>query len=172
PRVRTAAKVLAMVGVLGAKYVICQPSEPDCAHAVREANDGLAVIVCEREYTLTNDPATGAKLANALRRSGQREAASALANTLLATSARSDALQVLGRIEFRAGLLDAGRTKLESARELHVAENRPEALAVDDYEIASTFRLQKRFAEALRALDACITESRQAKDQVMEGYCH
>jgi tetratricopeptide (TPR) repeat protein len=172
PRVRTAAKLLAMVGVLGAKYVICQPGDPDCAHAVREGNDGLAVIVCEREYRSTQDPATGAKLANALRRTGRREAASALANTLLATSARSDALQVLGRIESREGLLDAGRRKLESARELHVAENRPEALAVDDHEIASTFRLQKRFAEALRALDACITESRQANDRVMEGYCH
>lgn len=161
-----------MVGLLGAKYVICQPSEPDCAHAVRESNDGLAVIVCEREYTYTQDPATGAKLANALRRSGQRQAASALANSLLATSARSDALQVLGRIDVYEDRLDAGRTKLQTARDLHAAENRPEAMAVDDQVISTIFREQKRFAEALRALDACITESRQAKDQIVEGYCH
>lgn len=161
-----------MVGLLGAKYVICQPGEPDCAHAVREGNDGLAVIVCEREYTRTQDPATGAKLANALRRSGQRQAASALANTLLATSARSDALQVLGKIDVSERHFEAGRAKLESARELHVVEHRPAALAADDQALAGIFMEQKQFAEALRTLDTCITEAREARDGVGEGYCH
>jgi len=172
PWARAAAKALALVGVLSMKFVICEPREPDCRHAVRDSNDGLAVIVCEREYTRSQDPAIGALLANSLRRSGKRQAASALANSLLATAARSDALQVLGKIDVSEQRLEAGRTKLENARQLHVAEQRPEALALDDQALASIFWANKQFAEALRALDACITESRAAKDRIVEGYCH
>jgi tetratricopeptide (TPR) repeat protein len=161
-----------MVGVLGAKYVTCQPADPDCQSAVHDSNDGLAVVVCEREYARTQDPATGVRLANALRRTGKLQVASALANSLVATSAGADALQVLGRIDVSENRLDAGRVKLERAREIHVAEHRPGPIANDDQALASLFRSQKRFAEALRALDACITESREARDQVLEGYCH
>src|SRR4051812_24663068 len=117
PRMRAALKALALVGMLSAKYVTCEPSEPDCRHAYRDGQDGLAVIVCEREYTRTLDPATGVLLAKALRRCNKLEEASALANTLLATSARSDVLQILGKIDIQEHRLDAGRTKLENARQ-------------------------------------------------------
>jgi tetratricopeptide (TPR) repeat protein len=169
---RAVTKALALLCVLGAKYLTCQPEELDCEHAVRDANDGLAVIACEREYIRTQDPAIGAKLANSLRRSGKLQAASALANNLIATSARSDALQVLGKIDTTEERLDAGRSKLENARELHVAEGRPAAIAVDDQALSKIFTIQKRFVEALRALDTCITESREANDRILEGYCH
>jgi len=172
PWARAAAKALALVGVLSMKFVSCEPREPDCRHAVRDSNDGLAVIVCEREYTRTQDPAIGALLANSLRRSGKLQEASALANTLTATSARADALQVLGKIDVTEERLEAGRTKLENARQLHVAEKRPDQLAVDDQALAGISRAKKHFAESLRALDACITESREAKDAILEGYCH
>ena len=171
PWARTAAKALALVGVLSMKFVSCEPRDPDCRHAVRDSNDGLAVIVCEREYTRTQDPAIGALLANALRRTGKRQEASALANSLLATSAQSDALQVLGRIAYSERRLEDGLTMLENARRLHVTEARPDRLAVDDQVLASIFWAQKRFAEALRAVDTCITESQEAKDPVMEAYC-
>ncbi len=172
PWARAAAKALALVGVLSMKFVSCEPREPDCRHAVRETNDGLAVIVCEREYRRTYDPAIGALLANSLRRSGNRREASALANTLLATSAQSDALQVLGKIDYSEKRFEAGLETLEKARRLHVTEKRPQALAVDDQALAAIFWAQKRFDEALRALDTCITESRDANDRVLEAYCH
>lgn len=172
PRIRAALKALALVAMLSAKFVLCEAPDPDCRHAVRDGNDGLAVIVCEREYTRTQVPETGALLANALRRSGRPQEAAALANVLLATSARADALQVLGKIDLYAHRLDAGQAKLESARALHVAQNRPRELAVDDQALAALFNERKQFAEALRALDTCITESRTANDQILEGYCH
>lgn len=172
PRMRAALKALALVGMLSAKYVICEAPEPDCRHAVRDSNDGLAVIVCEREYTRTQDPATGALLAHMLRRSGKLQAASALANSLLATSAQSDAFQVLGKIAISEHRLDDGRTALERARELHVIEGRADLLAGDDQALVTIFWERKQFTEALRALDTCITESRQAHDRMLEGYCH
>jgi tetratricopeptide (TPR) repeat protein len=172
PWAGAAVKVLALVGVLGVKYVSCDPTELDCRHASREGNDGLAVIVCEREYARTQDPAIGVTLANALRRSGKRQAAAALANNLTATAARSDALQVLGKIDLSENRVADARRKLEAAHALHATEGRPDQLALDDQALAGIFRGQKQYAEALRALDACITEARAATDRLVEGYCH
>jgi tetratricopeptide (TPR) repeat protein len=169
---RTVASTIVLVGVLGAKYEACVRGELDCRHAVRDANDGLAVLVCEREYARTSDPWIGAKLANSLRRSGDPAAASAIANGLLATSARADALQVLGKIAVSQNRLEAGRAELENARALHVGEARPDQVAVDDQALAGIFVRQKQFAEALRALDACIAEAHLAQDGIVEGYCH
>jgi tetratricopeptide (TPR) repeat protein len=171
-RARIASKVLALVSLLGAKYVTCQPGELDCEHAVLESDASVGVLVCRQEYTRTGDPATGARLANSLRRSRNFSDASAIANNLLATPARSDALQVLGKIAVSEHRIEAGRAALEAARELHVAERRPREIAADDQALAGVFRNQKRFAEALRALDSCITESQGAGDRVLEGYCH
>src|SRR5512140_893496 len=172
PRMRAALKAVALVAMLSAKFVTCEAPDPDCRHAFRDGQDGLAVIVCEREYTRTQAPATGVLLAKALPRSNKLEEASALANTLLATSARSDAFQILGKIDIHEHRLDAGRTKLESARQLHVAENRPGDVAVDDQALETIFLERKQFTEALRALDTCITESRAANDRILEAYCH
>jgi tetratricopeptide (TPR) repeat protein len=169
--VQAAARVAFFVAILGAKYVACLQPEPDCSHAVRDANDGLAVVACEREYTQTRNPSIGARLANSLRRSGNLQAAAAIANGLLATPARSDAMQVLGKIAVTQNRIEDGRVSLEHARELHVAEGRPDQLAIDDQALAGIFARQKQFAEALRALDSCISESRTAKDRVVEGYC-
>jgi tetratricopeptide (TPR) repeat protein len=169
---RTVASAVVLVGVLGAKYEACVRGELDCRHAVRDANDGLAVLVCEREYARTSDPWIGAKLANSLRRSGDLPGAAAIANGLLATPARADALQVLGKIAVSQNRLDAGRAELENARALHLAEARPDQVAVDDQALAGIFTRQKQFAEALRALDACIVEARVAQDGIVEGYCH
>jgi tetratricopeptide (TPR) repeat protein len=172
-RLRTAVKAVALVCVLGAKYATCLRDDAlDCARAVRDGNDGLAAVVCEREYAQTRVPATGARLANALRRGGNLQGATAISTDLLATTARADAMQILGKIAFTQNRLDAGRTSLENARALHLAESRPDQVAVDDQALAGIFVRQNQFAEALRALDACILESRQAADTVIEGYCH
>src|SRR5262245_38480293 len=98
-RARIASKVLVLVSsILGLKYVICTPGAVDCEHTARSNNLNHALLVCRDEYLATQAPATGARLANILRRSRNFATARALANNLLATSARSDALQVLGKI--------------------------------------------------------------------------
>jgi len=169
---RALARAALLVGVLGAKYVTCTPDELDCLRATRATNDGLAAVICEREYARTQEPATGARLANVLRRSGKPEAAEALANALLATSARADALTVLGKIALDKGSLGEALDRLQVARALHFAELQIGKVATDDQALAGIFRSQKRFAEALRALNDCVIEAAQAKDRLIEGYCH
>lgn len=168
----SAWKALALVAVLGTKFVVCKEPERTCKMVEQEENDGLAALVCQREYTRTKDPATGVRLANALRRSGDLQGAAAVANGLLATSAQSDALQVLGRIATSQGSLDEARSLLERARSLHQAEHRHGALAIDEQSLATILIHQNRFADALRKLDACLAEAREARDRIIEGYCH
>jgi tetratricopeptide (TPR) repeat protein len=169
---RSMLKIAGLVAVLGGKFVVCQTTEIDCRTAARELSTGVAVTVCQAEYARTGEPASGAYLAQVLRRAGNTEAAAALANDLLATSARADALQTLGRIAVSENRHDAAIATLERARQLHLAERRYDQLAIDDQTLAGIFTRQKRFADALRALEDCITEGREARDAVSEGYCH
>jgi tetratricopeptide (TPR) repeat protein len=166
------ARAALLISVLGAKYVTCVSGDMDCLHAMRAGDDGLAVVVCEREYAETRDAATGASLASALRRSGKTDAAEALANTLLATSARADAFTVLGRISLNKGRLDEALDRLRTARGLHYAAQQQDRVAGDDQAIAGIFWGQQRFTEALRTLDDCVVEARQGMDRRIEGYCH
>lgn len=166
------ARAALLVAVLGAKYVTCVADDMDCLRATRATDDGIAALVCEREYAQTRDAATGARLANVLRRANKTEAAEALANTLLATPARADALTVLGKISLTKGRLDEALDRLQAARGLHFAALQLDRVAGDDQGIAGIFRRQKRFSEALRALYDCIVEARQGTDRVIEGYCH
>jgi tetratricopeptide (TPR) repeat protein len=164
------APILFLVGALVLKYRVLAPE--DCEHAALGNDINRALVVCREEYLATNDPWTGARLANIWRRSRNFTDAQALATNLLATPARSDALQVLGKIDVSEHRNDKGRAELETARELHVAERRHRAIAADDQALAGILRDEKRYAEALRSLDTCITESREAEDRVVEGYCH
>jgi tetratricopeptide (TPR) repeat protein len=167
---RIAPKILALFGMLSLRY---QVSLPESCERTAQSNDiNRALVVCREEYLATNDPRTGAQLANVLRRSRNFADAQALATNLLATPARSDAFQVLGKIDVSQGRAEQAQAKLETARVLHVAERRYREIAIDDQALAGIHRGEKRFAEALRSLDACITESREAEAGVIEGYCH
>ncbi len=163
----------ALIVGAAAFFLVGKYWQRDCDLAIREIEDVVAARgVCEREYARTQDPGTGAKLASLLERTEKFHEASELANSLLATSARGDALQVLGKLANKEQRLDEGRMLLETARALHVAEHRPKETAVDDQALSSIFRTRKQFAEALRAIDSCITKSREVNDRVLEGYCH
>ncbi|HET9626697.1 MAG TPA: hypothetical protein VFP84_35285, partial [Kofleriaceae bacterium] len=146
--------------------------EPDCAHALLDTNDGIAVVVCEREYIATGDPTTGVTFANALRRSGDLTGATAIASPLVTTSARADALLVLGRIAAVQGRFDDARPLLRAARAAHLAGGATAELARDDQALADVAYRQNQLSDALRALDACLVEAAAAGDAVVEGYCH
>jgi CHAT domain-containing protein len=169
---RRAGKTLLLMAALGVEYTTCERTELDCAHAVMDATDGVAAIVCEREYASTNDPRTGARLANALRRSGDLIGAQAIANGLLVTPARGDAMQILAKIAVSQHRLEDGRKLLEIAREIHAAQGSTTQLARDDQALGDIHYRQDHYADALRVFDTCIAESRQTEDRVIEGYCH
>jgi tetratricopeptide (TPR) repeat protein len=164
--------VVAVVAALGVKLLVFRAHDPDCRTAAHTMTDAVAVRMCEREYLRTGDPAAGALLADAQRRSGNRAVASAIANGLLVTSARANAFRVLGKIAVDEGRLDAAMSMLEVARDLHRAQTQRGELARDDQAIAGILLERFQYAPALRTLDECITEARAGEDRVMEGYCH
>lgn len=167
---RIAPKILALLGLLSLRYKV--GVQADCEHAALSNNLNSALLVCREEYLTTNDPQTGARLAYVLMRSGNLADARALATNQLATPAKSDALQVLGNVDLAEHRYERAQAQFEKARELHVTERRHRQIASDDYALAGVHRAQKQFAGALRALDTCASESREAEDRVMEGYCH
>ncbi len=101
-----------------------------------EAASGLSITLalesCEREFLQGDDPLTGARLAEAHRIAGDRAIAGAIANGLLVTTARADALWVLGAIALEDGRLEVAASALRLARDLHRADGRPEEAARDD----------------------------------------
>src|SRR5689334_25321040 len=62
--------VLVLAGILLITLVLRKPTERDCAAVSRDPTvpDGVTVGICKREYERTRLPATGSRLANALRR--------------------------------------------------------------------------------------------------------
>jgi tetratricopeptide (TPR) repeat protein len=162
----------ALVAGLAATLLIYRHRAPDCRAAARAATDAIAVSVCEREFEGTGDPAVGVLLADAQRRLGNMNVASAIASGLLATPHRADALQILGKIAVAQARFDAASDALERARELHRAADQRAELARDDQALAGVLTKREQYAEALRILDECIGEARAGGDQGIEGYCH
>lgn len=142
--------------------------EDDCAAAVHHGRTDAAQV-CQLEYRRTQDPTTGVHLAEALNKEGDRANAKRFASQLLTTPARSDALQLLGWIALVETRLDDAVTALETARQLHRAQDRSRELAIDDAMLASVRTQRSLFVEALRLLDECITF---ADDASTKFYCH
>jgi tetratricopeptide (TPR) repeat protein len=174
---RVVHRLVAGVAVVGALLAFqawrpgSRAPQAACEDAAHNAEVDVAVLICKRAYAETADPITGVRLANLLRRSHLLDEASALTRQQLATSAHANAVQVLGKIAIERHGAELGQDLLFLARVLHVIERDRRELAVDDQAIAGTFLARKQFAEALRALDNCISEARRAGDPVVEGYC-
>jgi tetratricopeptide (TPR) repeat protein len=164
---------LLLIGaVTGGWLYLHRTTRPDCEAASRTEPYGTIVVICQEEYERTREPATGARLADALRRSGNRAAAGGLANELLATEARSDAFWILGEIASTEKQWDRAIDLLQEARKLHRAEQRHVSVARDALSLAKLHSNSNRLAEALYAADECITESRAGSDREVEGLCH
>jgi hypothetical protein len=119
----------AIAAVIAIKLLVPPARELDCRTAAAQASADDTIAACERAYLRTADPDTGARLAEAQRRVGHRAVAGAIANGLLVTSARADALRVLGTIAASEGRIEAARIALENARAIDRA--RPHNAHVD-----------------------------------------
>ena len=176
PRRWVRRTIIALVGlvviVVGVVIVRRWNSDLDCQTATRTAPDGVAVTVCQREYEGTKDPVAGKFLADALRRSGNLDAAQAIANDLLGTSVRGEALQVLGKIATTQNRIDDAIRQLQEARRLHRVQGNHIELARDDQALVRILEDQEQYAEALQTIDEGISEARAGKDERTEGYCH
>lgn len=164
------ARVLVLVGVLGAMYVMCTPTELDCETARHTA--AVAVVVCQREYERTRSPRAGMRLAVSLQRSGNGVAARAVASELLIyDEVRADALQLLGEIAGGEGRTDEGIELVEQARALHRAANQRADLAWDNQILAGLQLKRSDFAGALHTLEECIDTAGDVDDRTLEVYC-
>ncbi|HWO25647.1 MAG TPA: CHAT domain-containing protein [Kofleriaceae bacterium] len=163
---------LSIGAVAGVWLYLHRTKRLNCEAASRTEPFGTVGLICQEEYERTRDPATGARLADAIRRSGNRAAASALANELLATEARSDAFWILGEIASSEKQWDRAADLLQEARKLHRDEKRHVAVARDALALGRIHKENNRLAEALYAVDECITEARTGADREVEGLCH
>lgn len=172
-RLAIPAGLLAAVTAAALVRYLPRTGRLDCATAAARAEPpSVIVLSCQEEYERTHDPATGVHLATALRRSGNRAAATAIASELLATEARSDAFWILGEIARYEEQLDRALDLLQEARKLHRAEQRHVAVARDALALAGIHGVTRRLAEALYAVDECIAESQAGGDKAVEGLCH
>src|SRR5882757_4538404 len=163
---------IALVTVLGMKFVVCRSADLDCETAVSGSNDAIAVMVCEREYLNTGDPKAGALLAEAQLRSGNHAVASAIANGLVVTSARGIALRVLGKIATAEERFEIAEADLRRAQIIHRAEHDAHDLARDDVALIATQGYLYHYAEALRTAADCLSDAAAAHEILMEFYCH
>jgi len=143
-----------------------------CEEAALKVTHALAVTICQAEYERTRSPSTGAQLANSYFLAGNQTAAAALANELLVTDARADALYILGMIATTQRRLDAAATTLEEARRLHRDRGQRSKVAKDALAMAKVHAQRAQYVEALRAFDECTSEAHGAPDTLTEGYCH
>lgn len=162
---------LALALALLAKLQVCQQSqeERDCRRAAKEASNAVAVLICQAEYARERDPQVGAILATVLRRSGDWQGATKLANELLDTPARADALWVLGRVARDHNRYDEAKQYIEDAAKLHLHQQQWGPAAKDYYSLASVRNLQGDFAKAIFAITQSLRYARLANDREQEG---
>lgn len=161
--------VLSMTGVLAAMRLRSSP-ESDCMTA-SSGPIGVAVMICQREYERTRMPATGVRLADLLRRSGNLDAARALAHDLLDTDARGDAMQVLGKVSDSLHRSEEAVRYLQDARQIHRARGEHVGVARDDQALARIYEVQEEYVNALQTLDECFSEAQAGGDTRIEGFC-
>jgi len=160
PRITRWVAWLASIAVLGA-LLVDRATQVNCASR-RATTIGSALSICQREYQETKDPTIGVWLAEALRQLNELAAAEALANELLATPSRADALRVLGSIANDRGHYEDAVAALERARAMHHSEHKPAGIARDNQMLAKVQIEHSRYAEALQALDDCLVATDDA----------
>jgi tetratricopeptide (TPR) repeat protein/predicted Ser/Thr protein kinase len=140
-----------------------------CAELARQANHATTILVCKDEYARSNDPKIGLELANALRRTGKLQDAAILANALLATPVRSDALRTLGKIAADDGRRDDAARSLRLASQVHREQQRWADSAAD---LQSLTGVLNDFVDQLVVLDQAVADAHRGGDARLEAFCH
>jgi tetratricopeptide (TPR) repeat protein len=141
---------------------------PSCREAVRGGNDAVTILVCKDEYTRTADPRVGVDLANALRRAGQLDQATAVASQLLATPVKADALYTLGKIAADEDRPADAERSLRLAGELHRGQERWADAATD---LLALVGVSSDVVDRLAGLDQAMIDAHRGGDARIEAYC-
>ncbi len=139
-----------------------------CAETARQHNDAATILVCKDEYTRSNDPEAGLELVNALRRNGKLQDAAIVANALLVTPVRSDALRMLGKIAAREGRRNDAERSFRLASQLHREQQRWADSAADLQALAG---VSNDFVDQLVVLDQAAADAHRGGDTRLEAFC-
>jgi len=163
---------LALALALLAKLQVCQHSrdERDCRRTAKEASNAVAVLVCRAEYERERDPQVGAILAEGLRRNGDWQGATAMANELLAGPARADALWVLGRVAVAHRRFVDGQRLLQAATSLYEKKQEWGKAAQCSFVLGGALKSYGKHSEALLNMEKSLRYARLAGDQELEGF--
>jgi tetratricopeptide (TPR) repeat protein len=144
----------------------------DCQEAVRRSGSGGAVeAACREQYFSQRDPEDGLALARALLRRGELRGTAAVAQGLLLTPARADALGVLSAVAQLEGRFDEAQRALGQAAELHAQLERRREAAVELLERGRRWLARGLRRAAAQDFARAAALARQAGDAALEGEC-
>lgn len=167
-----AAAVIALGGGLATRRFL-GAKQQTCREIVDKAlGEDLAVIACQREYDRTKDPSTGALLANALYDVENDAAAKLVAQELLETKARPDALYVLASLADEHNQHAEARSLFEQAEKIYVAAGDWEKAAKNILAWTKVTMEEGQYVAALEQLDRCMHMARKAGSKTLLSKCH
>jgi tetratricopeptide (TPR) repeat protein len=162
------ALTAAVVSVAVTRCLRLEPAaSPGCLETAQRGNDATTILVCKEEYARANDPRAGAQLADALRRTRKLAEAGTLADELVATPARADALYTLGKIAASEHRPEEAARSLRLASELHRQQQRWDDAARD---LLAATEGSRDFADQLVDLAQAASDARRGAAPVREAF--
>jgi len=158
-----------LVGVL-ALMLADTPTKDPCERMMALADYRMAAAICGQVFLRTHDASAGIAAARAHLVLGNHDDAMRLGETLLASAETATALQIIGNIHARRGLLAAAQTELSSALALHRERNDHVEAARDAYHLTSVHQQQSQYREAIADLRTTQAEASKGGDVKMQGY--
>ena len=131
--------------LLASATFACHPSVYRCRAAATAELWEQATVVCAAAFDETGDPWTGLNLARAYLYRNDDARARAVAERLLTTPWRADALSLVGTLEDRGRHGPQAEAALEEARRLHALQGNRRMVARDAYALAGVLAREGRY---------------------------
>jgi len=157
---------------LAAVASACHPSVYRCRAAATAELWEQATVLCAAAFDETGDASTGVTLARAYLYRNDDTRAREVAERLLATPRRADALSLVGTLADRRRNGAEAQAALEEARRLHAAQGNRRMVARDAHALAGVLAREGRYRPALEAVRIGLREAASAGDERMTGFCY
>src|SRR5262245_61420826 len=141
-----------------------------CEQAMEAKDYRVAALRCDQAFARNRDPLCGIRAARAHLMLAHYDDAARLAESLKDGPELATALQVLGNIHAKRGLLAPAQDELSRALSLHRASGDHDEAARDAFYLASVHEQQVNYREAIADLRTTQSEARLGHDVPMQGY--
>lgn len=146
----------------------------DCQEAARRSKGrggGAVEAACREQYFSQRDPEDGLALARALLLRRELRGTAAVAQGLLLTPARADALALLSKVALLEGRFDEGQRALGQAAELHAQLERRRVAAAELLERGKRWLARNHRGAALLDFSRAAELAQQAGDVALALEC-